>query len=188
LNILRSVPTGIEVKLPHDRLIMSKTDTTGEIVSASKMFIELSGYKEWELISSLYSSILKHPDMPKTIFKILWDRIARGLPLKVVIKNLTKYGNHYWTFTSIEVKRDRDTQEIRNFIAYHAPINNHAKELISTLYRQIKEIEEKDSLEAGINFLHSFLDEKRLSYDEFMEKIENSENERGILTKLKNIF
>jgi len=187
LNILRSVPTGIEVKLPHDRLVMSKTDATGGIVSASQSFVELSGYKEGDLITSSHS-LLKHPDMPKTIFKILWDRLNRGLPLKVVIKNLTKCGNHYWAFTSIEVKRDRDTKEIRNFIAYRAPINNHAKELISSLYRQIKEVEEKHSLEAGINFLHGFLDEKRLSYDDFMEKIENSANERGILAKLKNIF
>jgi len=187
LNILRPVPTGVEIKLPSERLVMSKTDATGGIVSASQSFVELSGYKEGELITSSHS-LLKHPDMPKTIFKILWDRLNRGLPIKLIVKNLTKCGNHYWAFTSIEVKRDRDTKEIRNFIAYRTPIANHVKESIATLYRQIKEVEEKHSLEAGINFLHGYLDEKRLGYDDFMEKMENGANEKGFLSKLKNIF
>ncbi|MBN2826267.1 MAG: PAS domain-containing protein [Campylobacterales bacterium] len=187
MNILRPVPTGIENKLPNDKLIFSKTDAKGGIVSASQSFVELSGYKEGELITSPHS-LLRHPDMPKTIFKVLWDRLDRGLPVKVVIKNLTKCGNHFWSLTSIEVKRDRDSKEIRNYIAYRTPINSQAKETIIALYKQIKEIEEKHSIEAGINFLLGYLDERKMSYDDLMEKIENGSKDKGILTKLKNIF
>ncbi|MBN2825388.1 MAG: PAS domain-containing protein [Campylobacterales bacterium] len=187
MNILRPVPTGVETKLPTDKLMFSKTDAKGGIVSASQSFVEITGYKESELITSAHT-LLRHPDMPKTIFKVLWDRLERGLPVKVVIKNLTKCGNHFWSLTSIEVKRDRDSKEIRNFIAYRSSINKNAKEMIVSLYSQLKEIEEKHSIEMAMKFLHGYLDEQRLSYDDFMEKIENGGKDKGILTKLKNIF
>jgi PAS domain S-box-containing protein len=187
LSILRPVPTGIENKLPLDTLIVSKTDPKGGIVSASQTFVELSGYKESELITSAHS-LMRHPDMPKTVFKIIWDKLNRGQNVKAVIKNLTKCGNHFWAFTSIEVKKDRDSGTIRNYIAYRSAINSNVKFKIESLYDSLRSIEEEKGMEDTINYLQGYLDERRVSYDEYMDQLENEAKEQGILDKIKNIF
>jgi len=187
LNILRPVPTGIESKIPSNKLIVSKTDAKGGIVSVSQTFVDVSGYKESELISSAHS-ILRHPDMPKIIYKVMWDKLNRGQVVKAVIKNLTKCGNHFWTFTSIEVKKDRDSGTIRNYIAYRTPINSSVQWKIESLYESLRQIEQSHGLEESINFLQGYLDERRINYDEFMDQLEQESKEQGILNKIKNIF
>jgi len=187
LNILRPVPTGIENKLPADKLILSKTDPKGGIVSVSQTFVEITGYKEGELLSVPHS-LLRHPDMPKTVFKLIWERLSRGQPVKAIIKNITKCGNHFWAMTSIEVKKDKDSGEVRNFIAYRSPISKEVQKTISTLYTQLKEVEESHGEEAAINFLQGYMDERKIGYDEFMNKLEDASKDDSIFAKLKSIF
>ncbi|MEA2028974.1 MAG: PAS domain-containing protein, partial [Campylobacterota bacterium] len=184
---LRPVPTGIENKLPTGKLIVSKTDPKGGIVSVSQTFVEISGYKEGELISSAHS-LLRHPDMPKSIFKLMWDRLNRGVPTKAIIKNITKCGNHFWAYTSIEVKKDRDSDEIRNFIAYRIPISKDVKGTIEVLYKDLLEVEEQKGMDAAIEYLQGYLDEHRLNYDDFMDKLEEASKDESIFSKIKNIF
>lgn len=187
MSILRPVPTGIENKLPPDKLIVSKTDPSGGIVSVSQTFTEISGYKESELITSAHS-LLRHPDMPKVIFKIMWNRLNRGQGVKAVIKNLTKCGNHYWSLTSIEVKKDRESETVRNYIAYRSPINNRVKEEIESLYKLLREVEGNHSVEDAVNFLEGYLDERRVNYDEYMEQLEETAKIQGIMDAIKKIF
>jgi len=187
LSILRPVPTGIESKLPAGKLIVSKTDPKGGIVSVSQTFVEISGYKESELISSEHS-LFRHPDMPKTIFKFIWDRLNRGMPTKAVIKNVTKCGNHFWALTSIEVKKDRDSDEVRNFIAYRTPISKDVKNTIATLYKNLSDVEEDKGIDAATDYLQGYLDERRVSYDEFIDRLEEASQDESIFAKIKNIF
>ena len=187
MSILRAVPTGVENKLPTEKLIVSKTDAKGGIVSVSQTFVEISGYKESELITA-HHSILRHPDMPKTIFKLIWDRLNRGIPTKAVIKNLTKCGNHFWALTSFEVKKDRDSDEIRNYIAYRTPINKNVREQIDSLYNNLLEVEDQHGLEQAIGFLEGYLDEQKMGYLEFMDHLEEEAKNQSLVSKIKNIF
>ena len=75
--------------------IVTKTDPDGNITYVNKQFCKISGYEANELIGSNHG-IVRHPDMPKTVFKKMWDRIQSGQSWNGVIKNLRKDGLYYW--------------------------------------------------------------------------------------------
>ena len=81
-------------------LILSSTDLTGTITYANRKFSEISGYSNEELVGQQHN-ILRHPDMPKSIFKDLWDSIQSEKEWTGVIKNLRKDGKYYWTYSYI---------------------------------------------------------------------------------------
>ena len=67
----------IETEIPKDELIISRTDLKGIITYANETFAKISGYEVDELIGKPHN-ILRHPDMPKSVFKDLWDTIKTG--------------------------------------------------------------------------------------------------------------
>ena len=71
------VPTGVEKTFRPDQIIVSKTDTQGRLTYVNGLFVDISGYPEHELIGKPHN-IIRHPDMPRSVFKLLWDRIASG--------------------------------------------------------------------------------------------------------------
>ena len=81
-------------------LILSSTDLTGTITYANRKFSEISGYTSEEVVG-LQHNIIRHPDMPKSIFKDLWEAIQSEKEWTGVIKNLRKDGKYYWTYSYI---------------------------------------------------------------------------------------
>lgn len=79
---------------PQDRLI-SRTDLNGTILEANEAFIEISGYARDEIIGHPHN-ILRNQDVPKAIFKDLWQTIQSGKPWTQIVKNRTKDGKAYW--------------------------------------------------------------------------------------------
>ncbi len=84
-----------------DGVIVSETDLNGIITYANRTFIEISGYKKEELIGKPHSTI-RHPDMPKAVFKDLWDTIQKDKEWQGLVKNLRKDGRYYWVETYIK--------------------------------------------------------------------------------------
>ena len=89
--------TNVEHHFPDDpsAKIISVTDTHGIITDVNQTFIDMCGYTREELIGQPHN-ILRHPDMPSQVFKILWDTIQRGDCFMGVIKNRCKDGGFYW--------------------------------------------------------------------------------------------
>ncbi|MDE7196784.1 MAG: PAS domain S-box protein, partial [Helicobacter sp.] len=73
----RPKPTTREKQFDDKDVIISKTDLKGKILYGNRIFIELSGYTEKELLGQPHS-IVRHPDMPKVIFKLLWNHVSNG--------------------------------------------------------------------------------------------------------------
>lgn len=88
-----------EVPYPDGRLIVSRTDPRGIITHANQAFVDMSAWSEQELVGSPHS-ILRHPDVPPVIFKILWDTIESGKPWRGFVKNLRKDGRYYWVYAT----------------------------------------------------------------------------------------
>ncbi len=65
----KSKPNGIERQFKEGEIIVSKTDLKGKILYGNRIFIELSGYTEKDLLGKPHN-IIRHPDMPKVIFKL----------------------------------------------------------------------------------------------------------------------
>ena len=87
--------------LVDKNIITSTTDFAGKIISASEAFCEISGYTKEELIGKNHN-ILRHPDMPESVYTELWNTIKSGKVWKGEIKNLKKDGDFYWVKAIIE--------------------------------------------------------------------------------------
>jgi len=81
-------------------LILSSTNLSGTITYANRKFCEIAGYAKDELIGYNHN-IVRHPEMPKAIFKELWDTITSGKDWTGIVKNLRKDGKYYWVYSHI---------------------------------------------------------------------------------------
>jgi len=88
----KPIPNNREVTLSDVDIVVSKADESGDITYANPIFYKLSGYSKKELNYAPHS-ILRHPDMPKIVFKILWDELKKGNEVYAFVKNLTKGGS-----------------------------------------------------------------------------------------------
>lgn len=92
----RNLPvSGHERLMDKDRCIISTTDKKGKITNYNEYFVEITGFKEDELLGAAHN-IIRHPDMPPAAFQNLWDVIKQGKPWIGVVKNRAKNGDHYW--------------------------------------------------------------------------------------------
>lgn len=100
-------PTQVEVRFDASDLIVSKTDLKGRITYANRTFCAISGYDEAEVIGQPHAMI-RHPDMPRAVFRLLWDAILEGREIFAYVKNMTRTGDHYWVFAHVTPSRDAE--------------------------------------------------------------------------------
>ncbi len=164
------VPTNNEIKLSMKRYIVSKTDAQGKILYGNDYFMEISGYTQKELIGKPHS-IVRHPDMPKIAFKLMWDRIEQGKNFMAVVKNLAKDGSYYWVVTDFEPKVDPISNEIISYTAFRKAAPQKAIDAVIPLYAKLIELEEDGGMEASEAYLRSYLEENNTTYDDLINKI-----------------
>lgn len=162
----RPTPTQIEKSLNENDFIVSKTDRHGKIIYGNKIFIKISGYSEQELLGTPHS-ILRHPDMPKIVFKLLWERIEAKQEIFAYVKNLTKDGSFYWVFANVTATLDSNGA-IRDYHSVRRKPNPKAIETIEPIYKLLLDAEKNDGMEASRKLLEQFLTDKGVSYDELI--------------------
>ncbi len=169
---MKPTPKDIEIILDPKRYIVSQTDEKGKITYCNDYFVEVSGYAQEELIGKPHS-IVRHPDTPKVVFKLLWQTISSGKNINAVVKNLAKDGRYYWIFTEFEIQKDTDTGKIIGYQASRKSISKHVIEVIADLYSQLLEIEKTSSIEESEKYLISFLKDKGddMEFANIMEEI-----------------
>lgn len=104
------------------RAIVSETDPKGVITYANRKFCEISGYEKAELIGQPHN-IIRHPDMPKKAFEMMWDTIKSGAIWNGLVKNLRKDGRYYWVDTTITPITD-DEGVIVQYAAARKPVSH----------------------------------------------------------------
>lgn len=161
-------PTSVERALGDEDFIVTKTDPKGRILYANRIFITLSGYREAELLGSQHN-IIRHPEMPRSVFKLLWDTIGGGREFMGYVKNMAKDGSFYWVLAT--VTPDRDAQ--RNIIGYTSVRRKPRAEALRTvaaLYRDMLAAEQRagarDAIAAGTDVLNQAMNGK--SYEQFV--------------------
>jgi PAS domain S-box-containing protein len=181
-------PIDNEIKLSNKRYIVSKTDAKGIIEYGNDYFVEISGYSEAELIGQPHS-IVRHPDMPKVVFKMMWDRINRGKNIMAVVKNLAKDGSYYWVVTEFEPKVDPITNEILSHTAFRKAAPQKAIDTMMPIYQKLLEIEKTGGMEASEKYLRGFFEDNKTTYDEFIDKlVGNSGIFKLFFTAMKKLF
>jgi len=186
--VTHPTPTNHEIKLDPKRYIVSKTDPKGFIEYGNDYFVEISGYSESELIGKPHS-IVRHPDMPKIVFKMMWERINRGQNIMAVVKNLAKDGSYYWVITEFEPKFDPISNQILSHTAFRKAAPRKAIDAMTPIYQKLIEIEKDGGMEASEKYLRGFLEEKNTTYDDFMNDLVGNKGIFKIFfTMMKKLF
>ncbi|MFZ5789986.1 MAG: PAS domain-containing protein [Pseudomonadota bacterium] len=165
-------PTRVERFLEPHRVIVSKTDLRGRIIYVNRTFMTISGYEEEELLGQPHS-IIRHPDMPRCIFKLLWDLLGEGREVFAYVKNMARTGDFYWVFAHVTPSRGADGKAVGYHSNRRAPERRVLAEHIEPLYRRFLEIEasapdRRIGLERSAAALAQLLRDKGLSYEEFV--------------------
>jgi len=155
-----------ELFFNDDEFIVSKTDLTGRISYGNDLFITMSGYREKELLGSPHS-ILRHQDMPKIIFKLLWEHVQNGKEIFAYVKNRTKDDNFYWVFAHVTPSYSGDGK----IVGYHSVRRKPTPQALNVmieLYQILLEAERSSGIGASQTILDKHLSQAGKSYDEFI--------------------
>lgn len=158
-----------EITFNEDELIVSKTDTTGRITYGNELFIKISGYSEKELLGAPHN-IIRHPEMPRIVFKLLWDTIKSGKEINAYVINRAKNGDHYWVYANVTPSFDAEGRIIGYYSVRRKP-KSSAIEVIKPIYKKLLEAEAKGGMEASFKVLQDLLKSKGVEYDEFILSI-----------------
>lgn len=167
----KPIPNQNQKSLSEDDFIVSKTDTKGVITYGNKSFIKLSGYSDQELLGSPHS-ILRHPDMPQIVFKMLWSRILKKEEIFAYVKNLSKDGSYYWVFANVTATTDGEGH-IRDFHSVRRKPSVKSMQVIPSLYGELLSVEKNQGLEASKKLLEEKLYEEGMTYDEFVLSLQH---------------
>jgi len=171
----RVAPTGVEHPFLDDEIIVSKTDLSGRILYANDAFLRVSGFTRQELIGAPHG-VIRHPDMPRAVFHLLWERLKAGREIFAYIVNLAKNGDHYWVLAHVTPTVDSAGRTI----GYHSnrrTIDRRVLPAVQRLYAELCAAERtvdaaggtrRDAIAASTEMLARHLAERGQSYDQYV--------------------
>ncbi len=164
-------PTGREKTFHENDIIVSKTDLKGIITYANQTFMEVSGYSEEELLGQPHN-IIRHPDMPQCVFKLLWDTLEHGQEIFAYVNNMCKNGDHYWVFAHVTPTFD-DSQRIVGYHSSRRVPDRPQIKVFADIYGKLRTEEQRHhdwrvGMESAGRVLSELLASRNVSYEEFV--------------------
>ncbi|MGY1642217.1 PAS domain-containing protein [Geodermatophilus sp. SYSU D00703] len=171
-------PTGEERTFRPDELIVSKTDPRGVITYANDVFLRVSGYGLDEVVGRPHN-LIRHPEMPRAVFALLWSTLAEGRELFAYINNLASDGAHYWVLAHVTPSYGPDGR----VVGYHSNRRRPAPGAIrrvTPLYQQLLAEERrhpnaKAAVAASSRLLDELVTAQAGSYEEFVWSVISQE-------------
>ncbi len=160
-----SSPNSLEAEVPFGfhELFFSRTDMRGRIASGNRVFQRVSGFG-WEELAAQPHNVIRHADMPRGVFRVMWDRIRQGLPTGAYVKNRSKDGRHYWVYAIV-------TMIESGFLSVRLKPSTPIFDTVRTVYEKLRRLEAHEGL-APKESAERLLAELRLlgfqDYDAFM--------------------
>lgn len=164
-----------EATFEPDEIIVSKTNLKGQITYCNDIFLKITGYREDEVVGQPHS-IIRHPDMPRSVFHLLWETIGNGKEIFAYVKNRTKSGDYYWVLAHVTPSYDMDGKlngyHSNRRVANRVVLSN----VIIPLYEELLAIENnpsnrKEGMNAACAHLQKVLADQELEYAEFIAKL-----------------
>lgn len=167
---LHITPTRHEVSLKAGEVIVSKTDLTGRITYANRVFMRIADFPENELLGKQHN-IVRHPDMPRGAFKLLWDTLKSNREFFGFVKNMTSSGDFYWVFANVTPDINSRGECVGYFSVRRKP-SAQAIATIQPIYDAMLEVENRAGAahapSASVEFLQHKLKSLNTSYDRFV--------------------
>ena len=163
-------PTGVERHFDEHEIIVSKTDTKGIITYANRVVLRVAGYTEDEVLGQPHN-LIRHPAMPRCVFKLLWDTLKAGEEIFAYVINQAKSGDHYWVLAHVTPTFD-DRGKIVGYHSSRRVPNRKSVDTAMGLYAQLLKAE-KDAGDGAAGMRVSFdmmlkvLADAKMEYAEF---------------------
>ncbi|ACO03088.1 MAG TPA: PAS domain S-box protein [Persephonella sp.] len=169
-------PKNIESVFLPDEMFFSTTDLKGIILSGNDVFIRVSKFSKEELIGKPHN-IIRHPDMPRIVFKLLWDYIQSGKPIVAYVKNIAKDGSYYWVLATVVPIFDNEGN-IEKYLSIRIKPTTQFFDHIPKVYAELLNAEKSGGMEASLKKLEEIVRSLGYkSYDSFMTDILSKEIE-----------
>jgi len=177
MSLSKTKPTGREITFGEEEIIVSKTDPRGVITYANEVFMRVSGYSEDELLGQPHN-IIRHPAMPRCVFRLMWDTIKRKEEIFAYVLNLAKSGSEYWVHAHVTSHLDAQGR----ITGYHSnrrlPFRD-AVEKVIPLYAQLLAEESRYSdpeagIVASLGMLNEALQAQGMDYSQFVFSLSES--------------
>ena len=168
---MKITPINKEKHFKSNALLVTKTDLKGKITYANRAFMDIVDITEERLIGSPHN-IIRHPDMPKIIFKLLWSYLQDKKEIHAYVKNICRDGSYYWVMAN--VTPSYDSQNKNKVVGYHSSRRVPTQEALSViepLYKQLLLSEKNGGITESEKIINNILQEKGISYDEFILSI-----------------
>ncbi|MCC6390109.1 MAG: PAS domain-containing protein [Bryobacterales bacterium] len=171
MRIQKVQPTGREQFFGENEIIVSKTDARGIITYANHTFQQVSGYTEKELLGQPHN-IIRHPDMPQCVFRVLWDTIRAGKEIFAFVINQCKDGGHYWVLAHVTPTFDA-SGKIAGYHSNRRVPDRQAIDRIQPVYAALLAEERRHpnselGIKAALEMLGKYLADLGMEYDEFV--------------------
>ena len=163
-------PRNAEISIEPNDLIVSKTDTKGRIIYANRTFMRIAGYSLPELLG-VQHNLVRHPDTPRGVFRLLWNTIQSGQECFAYVKNMTSDGAFYWVRANVTPDIDA-AGKVRGFYSVRRKPEAEALRTVLPLYEEMLGIERRagaaEAPEISLRFLRDKLTEFGTDYDRFV--------------------
>ena len=163
-------PTRLERVMREDDFIVSKTDLKGCITYCNRIFVEFSGYSEAELLGTQHN-IIRHPDLPRGVFKFLWDTLGQKKECFAFVKNMSRDGGFYWVFANVTPDLDAHGNAV-GYFSVRRKAKPGAIAVVSEVYELMQAEERragpKDACHASLALLTNLLNQKGVSYEQLI--------------------
>lgn len=170
------LPIDEEICMGDDEFIVSKTDLRGYITYANRTFMEMAQYPEDQLLN-VNHNLIRHPDMPKGVFKFVWMTIKKEKEFFGFVKNLCRDGRYYWVFANITPDYD-EKGKLSGYFSVRRKPPVSAIEAIEPIYQQMIQIEknassDKEAEDKSIAFLQQQLESLKVEYQDLVISLFN---------------
>jgi PAS domain S-box-containing protein len=164
--------TGVERTFDDDEVIVSKTDLKGRITYANNVFLRIADLTEKEALGQPHS-LIRHPGMPRCVFKLLWDTLQNGKEIFAYVINRSMNGDHYWVHAHVTPSFDSN----RHIVGYHSNRRVADRQIVTAeiipLYKKLLEEEQshsnrKTGMQAGTKMVGDLMASLGIEYDEFV--------------------
>ena len=168
-----------EILINNQQMIVSQTDIKGKITYVNDIFCSIAGYHREEIIGKNHN-IIRNQDMPKAVFKLLWDTLHAGKPIYAFVKNMAKNGDYYWV--KAYVKPILNNGFVESYVSYRKPIDDFTKELLNGIYATLVEYEKNHTVEESFSLFLKYLKDRNLSYEQFINRLSTKKNVTNVDT------
>jgi len=158
MKLTSNSPSGVERVLQAQDFIVSKTDLKGRITYGNRAFSDYAGYSETEFLGKPHS-LVRHPDMPRAVFKWMWDALGQQQEVFAYVNNLAKDGRHYWVMANVTPSYDLSGQVMGYFSVRRRP-NMKALPAVRALYADMRALENHTDAREGLRLSSQYLSDR----------------------------